>query len=941
VAIRERASPPDVAALVRSQAQLAEVLRIRADYRREGIILERAQALADSALGPDDPATAEVVLCAARWRYAVGDFAGASDRAQRAVAIRERALGPRHLEVADALQVLGASLYRQNRIADTRAAYERSLAIREERLPEGHPGLGVGYNGLALVEGALGNYAEARRLYERGAAIIERNAGPDSPQLAGSLMNIGLMIKNSGDPAAALPYYQRAIAIHEATLGPDSPEVARVLVSLAEAQRSLGDFAAARATMERTLRIREETLGPDHPDVAIILHNLGLLLRQTGDPQGARPLLERAVRIFEKTQGSDDPTTAQVRGNLGVVLAHCGDVDGALAAAVESERVAREHLRLTARRIPEREALRYAEILQGARELALSLAAAGRLERPDQVRTAWNVLLRSRAVVLEEIAEQRRRLRAAHDPTLAALDSALAATSERMARVMLNGPGKQPERYAARLDSARRERERVEREIAAHDAELTGLETGGQAGLDAVAAALPESTALVAYARFPYHDLNPPTGARGDTVRISGSKQPPRYVAFVLPGAGRDPRVAPLGSADEIDSLARRFLEEAGRGTLRRGRTASDAERDCRAAGSALRARAWDPVVAALGGARRVLLVPDGMLHFVPFAALPAADGAFLVETGPTLHLMGSERDAIDRRAAPSSTGLLALGGPAFDARSGETRVPGTTATDAVAVAVRGAAPSCEAFDRVRFAPLPGALAEVEDVVRVWRSAPGAGGGSEGGAIALEGVAASETAFKRLAPGRRVLHLATHGFFLGEDCARTASGTRGIGGMARREGAAPAEEAAHSRLALFGLAFAGANRRAEARPGDDDGVLTAEEASTMHLAGAEWVVLSACETGLGEVAGTEGVLGLQRAFQVAGARTTILSLWQVDDESTRRWMSALYRLRMEGRRSTAEAVRGAALEVLRERRAQGLGSHPFHWAGFVAVGDWR
>jgi CHAT domain-containing protein len=140
---------------------------------------------------------------------------------------------------------------------------------------------------------------------------------------------------------------------------------------------------------------------------------------------------------------------------------------------------------------------------------------------------------------------------------------------------------------------------------------------------------------------------------------------------------------------------------------------------------------------------------------------------------------------------------------------------------------------------------------------------------------------------------------------------------------------------------LSGLAFAGANRRAEAGPGDDDGLLTAEEASAMHLSGAEWVVLSACETGLGKVAGAEGVLGLQRGFRVAGARTTIMSLWQVDDESTRRWMSTLYRLRLGHGASTADAVRGAALEVLRDRRRRGLTAHPFHWAGFVAVGDWR
>jgi CHAT domain-containing protein len=109
----------------------------------------------------------------------------------------------------------------------------------------------------------------------------------------------------------------------------------------------------------------------------------------------------------------------------------------------------------------------------------------------------------------------------------------------------------------------------------------------------------------------------------------------------------------------------------------------------------------------------------------------------------------------------------------------------------------------------------------------------------------------------------------------------------------------------------------------------------------MNLAGVEWVVLSGCETGLGELRTSEGVFGLRRAFQVGGARTVIMSLWPVEDRATRQWMSALYSGRFKKQLGTADAVRGAGLSVLRERRAKGLGAHPFYWAAFVASGDWR
>jgi CHAT domain-containing protein len=135
--------------------------------------------------------------------------------------------------------------------------------------------------------------------------------------------------------------------------------------------------------------------------------------------------------------------------------------------------------------------------------------------------------------------------------------------------------------------------------------------------------------------------------------------------------------------------------------------------------------------------------------------------------------------------------------------------------------------------------------------------------------------------------------------------------------------------------------MAGANRRVHAAPGEEDGNLTAEEVSALDLEGVEWAVLSACETGLGALTAGEGVLGLRRAFQAAGARTVIMSLWSVEDRATRRWMEALYRARVGQQLDTADAVRQASLTVLRERRTRGQTTNPFYWAGFVAAGDWR
>ena len=100
-------------------------------------------------------------------------------------------------------------------------------------------------------------------------------------------------------------------------------------------------------------------------------------------------------------------------------------------------------------------------------------------------------------------------------------------------------------------------------------------------------------------------------------------------------------------------------------------------------------------------------------------------------------------------------------------------------------------------------------------------------------------------------------------------------------------------------------------------------------------------MLSACDTGLGEIKAGEGVFGLRRAFQIAGARTIIMSLWSVEDQATRLWMRTLYEGRFQRHLTTADAVREAGLSVLRERRNKGQSTHPFYWAAFVAAGEWK
>lgn len=192
---------------------------------------------------------------------------------------------------------------------------------------------------------------------------------------------------------------------------------------------------------------------------------------------------------------------------------------------------------------------------------------------------------------------------------------------------------------------------------------------------------------------------------------------------------------------------------------------------------------------------------------------------------------------------------------------------------------------------------------------------------------------ASEEAFKALAPGRRVLHLATHGVSLAGLSITLAPRTRGVGGL-RPERAA---EDAESRDDLAALALAGAARH-DTTSARDDGWLTSEEVLALDLSGVDWAVLSACESGVSDPRARESVQGLVRSFRLAGARTVLASLWPVDDAATREWMARVYQAHWRDGLATPDAVRAACRETIAARRARGEPTHPFYWGAFVATG---
>ncbi len=899
----------------------------------EGNLLEareisaRAVAVAERTLRADHPTVARSLRYLAGPVLDLGDLTQARSLLGRALAIAERSLGPSHHETGALLNDLAGANLLLGAYPSARALFERSLRIAEARFGPWHDRVATAVYNLAFVDASLGDYASARRQQARATAIWERAFGLNHPFVAVALMELAAVFREQGSAADALPILERALAIRERSLGATHRDVARTLADLAATLAQVGHPKRAQDFAARALRIWEGVDAPEAIDRATVLALYAELQANGGDATAARQYYDRALAIREKVFGASHPTVAETQVGLASTLANLGDGISALKIAASAEATGRDHLRLMLRYLPERQSLHYATSRPKGLDLILSLVGSA----PEAHAIAIDGLIRSRALVLDEIAARSSAGRTSADA--ASLLAELTAARQRLANLVVRGPGQvAPARYAALIENARHESELAERTLAERSAAFRAELRQAQVGLNQVSASLPAGGALVSFVRY---ERTPVDGssrkARSDLPSRPPARTVTSYLAFVL-RPNQQPVAIALASAVSIDALVARWRADIATEVLGPTKPPDGVRPSSRSSGTELRKLVWDPLPPHLGDAGRVFIVPDGALSLVNFAALPVGSSEYLIERRPIMHYLPTERDlVVTSETSPPSTGLLAFGGPAFDAKATYQRAPKAT--------VRSISSPCGTLQSLVFQGLPGTLREATEVVGLWKS--GGASSDSGDVHFFGGSEATERAFKKQAPGRRVLHLATHGFFLGGACDPSAPGTRAVGRVTAAGPASSPATAAQNPLLVSGLAFAGANQRAKAGPKDEDGILTAEEISAMNLLGTEWAVLSACDTGLGEIKAGEGVFGLRRAFQIAGVRTVIMSLWSVEDQATRAWMRALYEARLNDRLDTAESVRAASLHVLRDRRAKGLSTHPFYWAAFVAAGDWR
>jgi CHAT domain-containing protein len=714
-----------------------------------------------------------------------------------------------------------------------------------------------------------------------------------------------------GEFAKAHSYYERAV---EARSGSVRPADSAERIELARFHLRRGSFGEAGRLLEE----QPEETGPGYSAFLLARGQLGIA---EGRFDLAVEWYRKALQVQLDRFGSAHPEIIDTKLGMAKAFFSAGNNGESFGAALEAEGLSRDLLRLTAQGLSEREALRFADTRRSGLDLAIS--SAFRRQSRERTKKLWDAVVRSRALVFDEMAGRMHDIHSAKDAVTSEKIVQLSELGGQLANLALREADDLPKEYAELVESVRKKKEELERDLGQSGLRLrSGSEE--LVGFEDVSEALPPGTALVAFVRF--EDFNRPID--------KGSRQgdpefPFSYLALVLRDRpNSEPLMVDLGDAGEIENAVARWRAWA----VDPGSSSSEESESPVTYGTALRETVWDPLADHLDGAEVVYLVPEGPLHTVNFAALPFSDGSYLVEKGPIIQYLAVERDLANQGSpAPQRNRLLAFAAPAFDDRPTGPSTP----AEGLELQTRSSEVQCRSFQNLRFGPLNEALQEGKEVTEHWIS-----GAEEQEATLITGRDATEAQLRRLAGEYGVLHLATHGFFLTDTCSTVnlGSATRGVGKVSFMKPPGSGFKIGENPLLLSGLAFAGANQRTSEASGVNDGILTAAEIAGLNLDGVRLAVLSACDTGLGGVQTGEGILGLNRAFRMAGVESLVLSLWPVQDRLARDWSRLFYASYLEHDRNVARAVHETNLALLKERRDQGQSTNPTHWAAFIASG---
>jgi tetratricopeptide (TPR) repeat protein len=867
------------------------------DYKAAEPYYKQALEIYRQVLGEAHPDYASSLNNLGSLYYDMGDYKAAEPYYKQALEIYRQALGEAHPDYASSLIFLGLLYYDMGNYKAAETYYKQALEINKKALGEAHPDYATSLNNLGILYNKMGDYKAAEQYYKQALEIYNKALGEEHPSYAMSLNNLGILYKTMGDYKSAEPYYKQALEIFKKALGEEHPDYASSLNNLGNLYDGIGDYKAAESYYKQALEIKKKALGEDHPSYARNLNNLGGLYNEMGDYNAAEPFNKQALEIYKKNLGEEHPIYISNETNYAYLL-----------MKTEREQQAHDILNKNFKKKSLEIADNFEWLNDNQKEAYwkkesefydnLSWFANESHEKvPEAVGLNYNSALVTKSKMLEAKISSENYYREVDE-----IREELAYRKRLLVKMESDGSTEKD-----KLEKLRNEADSLDKRLTLSWPEYAQQKKNLSITWDQVQQNLDKGEAAIEFVRFENED---------DSVVY--------YNALVLKKGDKNPTLVKLCKEKELQSI-----------TPKMGY-------------SAYYSLVWQPLEATLKDVKTIYYAPTGELYNVPFHAIYSPKGkgdeVLAAKTDKRGVIIQNERAATEQNAEylmdrytmhqltstrylamgikqkakePIGNTMAMVGGVNYDYLPGSTTTPKKNKKDKNA-----SRSSASASGKLNY--LEGTKTEVAQInqqltAATWQTK------------LIENNEAIEENITKLEgkEAKGILHLATHGYAFPEYDFKDTSISKNSLRYSYRYSTNPM---VRSGLILTGGNWAWTGSDTLSKLGaEQNGILTALEVSQLNLKKTKLVVLSACETGLGKIEGSEGTFGLKRGFKLAGVEQMIVSLWSVPDKETMELMTLFY----SDLTKTLNPVNSFS-NAQKEMRAK-YPTDPEKWAGFVLV----
>ncbi len=896
-------------------------------YAKAEVALVEATEKLLGDVGAEHPVYGSYLTAQATLYRTMGNYDKAERLYRTSYKIRKKAFGGKDPRCAAVVRDLAGVYYFMGKYQEAEQLYLQVVPILK---PEGNANktaygnYAVALNNFGELYSRMGNYQKAEKLYQQAIQVYEEHMGKEDLDYSNTINNLANLYADQERLEEAEKMYLEAIEMVRETLGENHPNYATKLNNLAWLYENMGQYHRAEELHQRSLEIREKTFGNQHPLYANSLNNLAQIYAKTGREKEAEATYQQALTIVEAALGQKHSVYGKYLSNLANAYLLNQELEKAEPIYQQVNQSLFTQIEDYFPFLSEREKEDfYNNRIRFHFEKFNTFALRRAEQNPMVLEDMYNNQLSTKALLLNASSKWKKRIRNSGDIKLIkAYDTW--QTQKAYLHKIYQEPAEN--HTQAEIDSIEAELNLMEKELTLRSRNFRHIQEQKNHTWKEVQSKLKPGEAALEMIRFREYGQKEMMTDQSDPQQ----KQYPRYeftdqvhyaALVVTPETEGHPKLVLLEDGQDLEGKYLKYYRNQIKYRQKDQRSYQ---------------MYWQPLKDALEGVKKVYFSPDGVYNQINLNTLQNPETDQYVVDELDVQLLTSSRDLlIEHEQENFNKYALLFGDPNYGLESemrtqlvqrGEER----NADDLLATNETDTFDPNVERSSLALSPLPGTAEEVKNIGEMLQNE-----GLEP-QVFIGDEALEENIKDNFKP--RILHIATHGFFRqdveGKD-ARFADHNNPLlrsGLMLAGAGHSLKQEAEEEEAEDDDLLGGGFGEPVTEEKSIEDGILTAYEAMNLNLDNTDLVVLSACETGLGEIKNGEGVYGLQRAFKVAGARTIVMSLWNVNDQSTQELMTAFYKswLKVKDKHVAFEEAQA----YLRKKYPD-----PYHWGAFVIVGE--